>query len=50
MFRYNDSDGVRQTLYSWKLVNTDKLPAGKRNCEALHDMEKQILEDLDDDI
>lgn len=50
MFRYTDSDGVRQTVYSWRLVNTDKLPAGKRNCEALRDIEKQILKDLDDDI
>lgn len=50
MFRYTDNNGNRQTVYSWKLVGTDKIPAGKRNCEALRDIEKQIQKDLDDDI
>lgn len=30
MYRYNDAGGVRRTIYSWRLVDTDKLPAGKR--------------------
>lgn len=50
MFRYTGSDGKRYTVYSWKLVDTDKMPDGKRGCVALRDMEKQILKDLDDDI
>lgn len=50
MFRYTDNDGKRQTVYSWKLVATDKVPDGKRCTEALRDMEKQIQRDLDDDI
>ena len=50
MFRYTDACGKRQTVYSWRLVSTDKLPAGKRYCDALRDMEKQINRDLSDDI
>ncbi len=50
MFRYTDSMGNRQTVYSWKLVSTDKVPEGKRCSVALRDMEKEILRDLDDDI
>lgn len=50
MFRYIDRNGSRQTVYSWKLVDTDKVPDGKRCQAALRDMEKQILRDLDDNI
>ena len=28
-YRYTDSDGVRHAIYSWKLVETDKVPNGK---------------------
>ena len=31
MFRYTDSTGERHTVYSWKLVSTDKLKEGHRN-------------------
>ena len=50
MFRYTDSNGKRQSVYSWKLVDTDKVPEGKRCTEALRDMEKQIRRDISDDI
>lgn len=50
MFRYTDSTGERHTVYSWKLVSTDKLKEGQRNSQALRDMEKRILKDLDDSI
>lgn len=41
-FRYTDSSGQRITIYSWKLVDTDKVPAGKK-CEAsLRELEKNI--------
>ena len=50
MFRYTDREGKRQTVYSWKLVDTDKVPDGKRCKIALRDMEKQINRDLEDDI
>ncbi len=49
-FQYTDANGKRQKIYSWKLVETDKLPEGKRPCIALRTQEKQILKDLDDGI
>ncbi len=48
-FKYTDSSG-RHSVYSWKLVATDKVPPGKRQCEALRDIEKHILRDIEDDI
>lgn len=50
MFRYTDLDGTRKTIYSWKLVDTDVMPNGKKDAEALRDMEKRINRDLDDGI
>ena len=50
MFRYMDHAGKRKTVYSWKLVSTDKLKEGQRDSESLRDKEKQILKDLDDKI
>lgn len=50
MFRYTDSWGERQTVYSWKLVETDKVPDGKKCDKSLREMEKQIQRDLDDGI
>lgn len=49
-YRYVDSEGLKHSVYSWKLVSTDKLPAGKKPCEALRDMERQIEKDLEDEI
>lgn len=37
-------------IYSWKLVSTDKVPKGKRDCVALRDMIRAIQKDLDDGI
>lgn len=50
MFRYTDRNGERHTIYSWKLVETDKVPEGKRSQEALRTMEKSVLRDLEDGI
>ena len=41
-YRYKDGNGVRHSIYSWRLVRTDKVPAGKRDCEALRDAEARI--------
>lgn len=49
-FKYVDSFGRRRSIYSWKLVITDKLPPGKRQCEPLRDAEKRIMRDADDGI
>ena len=50
MFRYTDADGDRQTVYSWRLVETDKPPAGKRAGTALRTLIAQIEKDLADGI
>lgn len=49
-FRYTDESGERRTVYSWKLVETDKLKEGQRGQESLREKEKRILKDLDDHI
>lgn len=43
-------NGKEQFIYSWRLNETDPLPKGKRPCEPLRQMEKQIKRDLDDGI
>lgn len=50
MFRYTEKGGVRRTVYSWKLTATDRIPEGKRPCEALRDMEVRIRRDEEDGI
>ena len=50
MFRYTDADGVRRTVYSWKLVETDRVQEGKRCKEALRTMEQRVLKDVEDGI
>ncbi len=49
-FKYIDSTGKQQFVYSWKLERTDKLPQGKRNDISLREKEKMILKNLDDEI
>lgn len=41
-FRYMDLDNTRKTVYSWKLVPSDKTPAGKKNDISLREKEKEI--------
>ena len=49
-FRYTDSNGKRKTIYSWRLVITDSIPAGKKDNAPLREQEKIILHDMEDDI
>lgn len=49
-YQYIDSSGKRQEIYSWKLVPTDRIPAGKRNDLSLREKETAIFRDLDDGI
>ena len=50
LYKYVDADGKTQSVYSWKLVATDKVPAGKRDCIALRDKEREIRKSLADGI
>lgn len=45
-FKYH-IDGKPHFVYSWKLEPTDKLPAGKKPCISLRELEKQIGYDLE---
>lgn len=49
-FKYADNKGERHSVYSWKLVATDRVPDGKQSAEALRDMEKKIKKDLEDNL
>lgn len=49
-YRYTLPTGEKRSVYSWRLVSTDRLPAGKRDTEALRDAEKRIEKDLNDGI
>ena len=49
-YKYTDSFGKPQFVYAWKLVPTDKTPAGKRDDISLRDKIKAIHKDLDDGI
>lgn len=49
-YRYIDNDGQTHSVYSWRLVSTDKDPKGKRSKEALRDMIKVIERELDDNV
>lgn len=47
LYKYTDSSGKIHSIYSWKLVPSDKLPKGKRNCCPLriqeHEIQKLLL-------
>lgn len=45
-FKYH-VNGKPHFVYSWKLEPTDKLPAGKKPCLSLRELEKQIGYDLE---
>lgn len=49
-FRYKDANGTLRSLYSWKLTESDSIPAGKRNCQSLRELEKEALRDAQDGI
>lgn len=49
-YSYVDGNGKPACIYSWKLEHSDKVPSGKRDCEALRDKIKKLNKDLDDGI
>ena len=49
-FKYVDNNGDRHSIYSWKLVETDKVPYGKLVGVSLREMEKQIKKDLEENL
>ncbi|MBO5969815.1 MAG: site-specific integrase [Clostridia bacterium] len=49
-YRYTDKNGNRHSIYSWKLVETDKLPDGRKKCVSLREQIKKIEADAYDGI
>ncbi len=49
-YKYTDAYGKPQFVYAWKLVATDKTPAGKRDDVSLREKEKEISRDINDGI
>lgn len=49
-YQYKSGSGKRQSVYSWKLVPTDKVPAGKRDGLSLREKELEIMQDMRDGI
>lgn len=50
MYRYVDANGKTQSIYSWRLVETDAVPYGKKDNGALRERIKKIQRDLDDNM
>lgn len=50
LYKYVDAFGETQYAYSWKLVATDSVPKGKRDCVSLREMEQEIRRDREDGI
>lgn len=50
LYKYVDAFGEAQSVYSWKLVSTDRVPNGKRDSISLREQEQEIRKDLDDGI
>ncbi|MFM1545475.1 tyrosine-type recombinase/integrase [Streptococcus mutans] len=46
LYKYVDSFGETQFIYSWKLVATDRVLAGKRDCIALREKIAEIQKDV----
>lgn len=49
-YKYIDNFGKVHFVYAWKLVATDKIPAGKRDGISLREKELEIQKDLQDGI
>lgn len=49
-FKFIDTDGKPKFLYSWRLVATDRVPRGKRQCRPLREMEREVRRDMEDGI
>lgn len=49
-YQYTDMLGNRKSIYSWKLLQSDRMPSGKRADLSLREKEKQIFADLNSGI
>ena len=49
-YRFTDKSGKIKSIYSWRLVASDKTPSGKRECKPLREMAASIQRDIEDHI
>ena len=49
-YRYTDADGVKRSVYSWTLTQTDRAPEGREPGQSLRELELQIEADKRDRI
>lgn len=49
-YRYLDAHSNRKSVYSWRLSESDNVPAGKRACVSLRELEQSIAKDLADGV
>lgn len=49
-YQYTDMLGNRKSVYSWKLLQSDRTPSGKQSDLSLREKEKQIFADLNSGI
>lgn len=49
-YRFTDKSGKTKSVYSWRLVASDRTPVGKRECKPLREIEVSIMKDIDDNI
>ena len=47
-YRYTDGSGKRRSVYSWRLLASDKTPSGKKDAPPLRQMERSIMKDLEE--
>ena len=47
-YKYKDITGQRKSVYSWRLVATDRNPQGKRSKFSLRELEDKIKQDVED--
>lgn len=47
-YKYIDLDGSTRFIYSWRLVSSDTLPAGKKSDKSLREKEQEIKDMLED--
>ena len=50
VYKYIDNAGNQKFIYSWRLVATDRLPKGKRECKPLREMVAELNRDIQDGI
>ena len=49
-YRFTDRSGKTKSVYSWRLVSTDKTPQGKKEAQPLRELEASIQRDLEANI